>query len=367
MARRFASSIDISGFALLNAMLNPVSSDPTGLGTGNAGTVWFNTTTSKLMYWNGTAAIDATARANHTGTQLAATISDLAATVKAYTLDSFAAPAAPVNVGSQRLTSVADPTSAQDAATRNYVDNSISGVSGGLILKGAVTCAPSTNISLSAPGATIDGVTMTSGMVVLLTGQTTASQNGPYVWTGASSTLTRAANWATSAEAVLGSFWVVESGANADTLALCTNDTAITLGTTSLTFTFRGSAGSSYTQGNGISISGGVVSAVGASGGGITVVSGGIEVDSTVGRKVTGLVPATTTGIFSVSGSTVTINHALGNVGPLLVVRVGATPVAGYTTGQLVEMDNVASDLNNIVLTLPAAPAAGNWVVTVVG
>jgi hypothetical protein len=367
VARKFPSGIDLVASSLLNALLNPVSSDPTGLGTGQAGEVWFNTVSGKLMYWNGTAAIDATNRANHTGTQLSSTISDLASVVMAYRLDQFAAPTNPVSLNSQRITNLSDPTSVQDAATKNYVDNSISGVAGGLILKGAVVCAPTTNVSLTSPGATLDGVTMSAGMIVLLTGQTTASQNGPYVWNGASSTMTRATNWATTAEAVLGSFWVVEQGTNADTLALCTNDTAITLGTTSLTFTFRGAAGATYTAGNGLSLAGSSFSVNPASGGGIAVAAGGVSVDGTVARKVTGLVPATTTGIFSVSGSAVTINHALGNVAPLLVVRVGATPPAGYSTGQLVEMDNVASDLNNIVLTLPAAPATGNWVITVVG
>jgi hypothetical protein len=44
------------------------------------------------------------ARANHTGTQLAATVSDLAATVQAYTLDLFADPVAPMNFAQQAIT-----------------------------------------------------------------------------------------------------------------------------------------------------------------------------------------------------------------------------------------------------------------------
>jgi hypothetical protein len=47
------------------------------------------------------------------------------------------------------------------------------------------------NVSLSAPGATVDGYSLTSGDILLLTGQTTSSQNGPWVWTGASTALTR--------------------------------------------------------------------------------------------------------------------------------------------------------------------------------
>lgn len=365
MTRRFSTTIDLTGFALIGALHNPLSSDPAGLGTSDEGRVWENTTTHKLMYWNGTAAIDMLARANHSGTQLGSTISDLATIIAAERLDQFAAPTSPVAFGGQRQTNIADPSGAQDSATKNYVDTQIAGVATGLVLKGAVVCAPSTNITLATPGATIDTVALANPSTILLTGQTTGSQNGPYVWTGAAVPLTRATNWDTTAEAVLGSFWVVEQGANADTLAVMTNDAAITLGTTTPTFAFRGAAGSTYTGGNGISVAGTVISAAALAAGGIQVVSGGIGVDSTVARIVKGLIPATTTGIFSVSGSVVTINHALGNVAPDLVVRVGATPASGYTTGQLVEMDNIASDLNNIVLTLPAAPAAGNWAVSV--
>ncbi len=53
-----------------------------------------------------------------------------------------------------------------------------------------------TNISLSSPGATIDGYSFNSGDLVLLTAQSTTSQNGLYSWTGASTTLTRPTEFA---------------------------------------------------------------------------------------------------------------------------------------------------------------------------
>ncbi len=43
VARRFTSNIDITGYALVHAMMDPVSSDPSGLGTGDAGRVLFRT------------------------------------------------------------------------------------------------------------------------------------------------------------------------------------------------------------------------------------------------------------------------------------------------------------------------------------
>ena len=188
-------------------------------------------------------------RANHTGTQLASTISDFDTQVRTNRLDQMAAPTGAVGMGSQRITSLADPTSAQDAATRNYVDQQLAGAISGLVLKGSVRAAATANVTIASPGATIDGVSASNGDIFLLTGQTTGSQNGPYVYNGAASAMTRATNWDASAEATLGSYWVVREGTNADKFAILTNDTAITLGTTTPTFAFSGLASNTvYTE-----------------------------------------------------------------------------------------------------------------------
>lgn len=366
MAQKTFSDLDFIGkFATRNRLDDPSSSDPSGLGTGDKARTWFNTTTNLWKYWNGTAAIDPLARANHSGTQVSSTISDLATTVQAYSLSLFAGPTADLAIG-HKLTNVTDPGSAQDAATKNYVDTQLAGVAGGLVLKGAVVCAPSTNITLTAPGATIDGVTMTNPMTILLTGQTTQSANGPYVWTGPSTTLTRATNWSTSAQAVLGSYWVVEQGANADTFAIMTNDSTITLGTTNLTFAFRG-AGTSVAGSSSVLYTGGVLSVITGTGL-IGDASHAVSPDfSIVGRKFVGTIPATTAGAFTISGSNVTINHGLTNAAPLVQVAAYSTPVSGYTTGDLPFNGATVVDPNNVLVVLPAAPAANNWLVTVIG
>jgi hypothetical protein len=58
-----------------------------------------------------------------------------------------------------------------------------------------VACA--TNITVSSPGASLDGVTMASGDRVLLKAQTTQTENGIYIWNGSATPLTRAADAST--------------------------------------------------------------------------------------------------------------------------------------------------------------------------
>jgi hypothetical protein len=68
---------------------------------------------------------DPYARANHTGTQAASTISDFNTAVRTNRLDQMAAPTASVSLNSQKVTSLATPTDNADAATKLYVDTKV--------------------------------------------------------------------------------------------------------------------------------------------------------------------------------------------------------------------------------------------------
>lgn len=70
------------------------------------------------------------ARANHTGTQTASTISDFDTQVRTSRLDQMAAPTASVSLNSQKITSLATPTVSTDASTKGYVDTQISNLVG---------------------------------------------------------------------------------------------------------------------------------------------------------------------------------------------------------------------------------------------
>jgi hypothetical protein len=75
-------------------------------------------------------AVDPLARGNHTGTQAASTISDFNTQVRTSRLDQMAAPTASVALNSQKITGLADPTSAQEAVTLNYITTQKGAVNG---------------------------------------------------------------------------------------------------------------------------------------------------------------------------------------------------------------------------------------------
>ena len=145
-----------------------------------------------------------------------------------------------VDVGSSRITSVTDPTGAQDAATKAYVD----ATKQALDIKDSVRVATTASITIGSDlnvGDSIDGVTLADGDRVLVKDQSTGSQNGIYT---AGSSPARATDANTSAKVTAGLFVFVEEGtANGDNgYVLTTNDT-ITLDSTALTFTQFSGAG----------------------------------------------------------------------------------------------------------------------------
>ncbi len=82
-------------------------------------------------------ATDPLARANHTGTQTASTISDFDTQVRTSRLDQMTAPNTSLSINSQKLVNVADPTANQDAVTLAYLNAQKGAVSGIASLDGS--------------------------------------------------------------------------------------------------------------------------------------------------------------------------------------------------------------------------------------
>lgn len=186
-------------------------------------------------------------RANHTGSQLASTISNFTAAVQAIQWASMAAPTATVNLNSQKIENLLDPTNPQDAATKSYVDNAIGGGLEGLQFKGAAEVVHTgANVNVAAPAsASFDGQTIVTGQTVILDSQTTGTEDGAWVFNGTGTPMTRPANFdSTTADVYVGAFWIVKRGTSADLFAVLSND-SFTLGSDEADFVIRGGAGGS--------------------------------------------------------------------------------------------------------------------------
>ena len=95
-----------------------------------------------------------------------------------------------------KVTNLPTPSASGDAASKAYVDSLVEG----LAWKDSCRVATQSNLNLASPGATIDGITMASQDRILVRAQSTASENGIYVWNGSAVAATRSLDASTFAE-----------------------------------------------------------------------------------------------------------------------------------------------------------------------
>ena len=354
-----------------------LSGDATGSGTTAITVTLANSGVSAGTYTKVT--VDAKGRVT-TGTTLSASdiptltaskISDFDTQVRTSRLDQMASPTSSVSMNSQRITSLATPTNATDAATKAYVD----ATKQGLDIKASVRVATQAALpavtydnGTSGVGATltadangdindalIDGLSdLVVGDRILVKNQAAGLQNGIYEVTTVGDgsnpfVLTRTADadsGGASGDITGGMFTFVEEGtASADSGWVLTTNGTITLGTTALTFVqFSGAgqitAGAALTKtGNQLDVAVDNSSievnsdALRVKAGGITnaMLAGSIDLTT----KVTGVLPVANGGtnlssytagdLIYASGTTTLSKLAAGTAGQILVMNSGAT------------------------------------------
>ena len=189
-----------------------------------------------------------------------------------------------IDMGANRITSIADPTAAQDAASKAYVD----AVKTGLDIKDSCTVATTADVSswtyangtagvgatLTASGngvVALDSVNLALNMRVLVKDQSPATENGIYYVStagagGATLVLTRALDANQPAELTGGSFTFVEQGTTqAENGYVFTHNGEPTFGAGNTDLTVAQFSGAGQViAGTGLTKSGNTINAVGS-------------------------------------------------------------------------------------------------------
>lgn len=209
------------------------------------------------------------------------------------------------------------------------------------------------NVNISSPGATIDGVAMTAGDRFVLAGQTVAAENGVWVWNGAASAATRASDLNSGSEAT-GATLLITEGTNADRQYMQTADN-VTIGTTAQTWVMVGPATS--------------VAAASETVAGLVELATNAEtiagIDGT--RAVT---PASLTALLNNRGGTALIGDGAATTGTVPHGVTGLAPTDDLVIRATIEATGqpaalgVSNDTTNITWDAVAAPAANAYRLT---
>jgi hypothetical protein len=274
----------------------------------------------------------------------------------AINLSALAVPTADVAFATYKITGLGNPTSDQDAATKYYVDQAVQG----LTWKAAANLLSTVNVALTGSTGTLNIDTygaLTSadaGYRIVLTGQTTDTEDGIYVYAdnGTNYTLSRASDGNPYSELIGASIYVQEGTTKAGTSWVQSNHYLTS---------FAGQdwvqiAGpGTLTAGNGINITSNVVSAVVQSGAGLSLSGSGLAIDTAV------VVRKYAASIGDGTNTTYTVTHNLSTRDVQVTVYDNSSPYAE------VVVDVQHTSTTAIAVLFSVAPTSNQYRVVVQG
>jgi hypothetical protein len=264
-------------------------------------------------------------------------------------LHNFALATSAVDLNNQKITNLTDPTNPQDAANKRYVDSAVVGIDWKPSVRVATTAAITLATGLEN-GDTLDGVTLATGDRVLVKNQADATENGLYV-VAASGAPARSSDADTAAE-ITASFavFVEEGTVNTDSGWTLTNNGAVTVGTTALSFTQFTGLGQ-ITAGAGLTKTANTLDVIG--GDGITVNADSVVINRAV------VVTKYATNIGDGTATSYTVTHGLATKDVIVSIYDNASPYAE------VETDVEHTTTNTITVLFSVAPTTDKYRVVV--
>ena len=291
------------------------------------------------------------------------------------------------------INNLSSPVQNNDAATKQYVDDVAQGlhthdscnaatpttlatISGGTVTYDNGTSGVGATLTTTGTYTTIDGVTLSNGMRILVKNEVDSSRNGIYDRTS-TTVLTRSTDFDTSAEMAGGDFTFVTAGTLYDNTGWVMTEPVTTVGTSPVPWVQFSGAGT-YTAGTGLTLTGSEFS-VNASQTQVTAVGtlGSLAVTANItgGNLLTG-------GLISATGN-VTADYLFGNGSQLTgiaasygnanvvanLAALGSNPVS--TTGNITGgnlnaaglslSSNVISEINSTSNITTTANIAGSY------